>query len=288
MIRKRSTKAQQAALDEQILDVLGEDHPQSIRHIFYRLTNPRLPEPVDKTDAGYNRVQRRLVALRRSGSIPYNWISDSTRRGYHVPTFNGPGEFIRRYAGLYRAQMWTKDLPHIEVWAESRSIASVLEPVCKDLAVSLYPAAGFSSLTLPYEAAREIDRRERDRAVVLFVGDFDPAGVLIDGRVEAELREHLTTPLEFRRLAVNKAQIKELDLPTKLRKKTDRRRLDIEETVEAEAVPAAVMRELVRSTVESYLPAGALQAAKVAEESERKGLVTLGNDIDALGMDLFL
>ena len=67
----------------------------------------------------------------------------------------------------------------------------MLQTTCKELAVSLYPCGGFSSATLCYEAALEIDAADRARAVVLFLGDFDPAGVLIDGHVEAELRHHL-------------------------------------------------------------------------------------------------
>ena len=77
------------------------------------------------------------------------------------------------------------------------------------------------------------------------LGDFDPAGVLIDRHVEAELR----------RLAINPEQIAAFDLPEKPRKAGDRRRLDIEQTVEAEAMPAGEMRRLVREAVESYLPA---------------------------------
>ena len=292
--RNRATKAQQAALDQQIIDVLGEDHPQSVRHVFYRMTDPRLAEPVDKSDQGYQRVQRRCLALRRAGRIPYFWISDSTRRGYHVDTFNGPGDFIKRFAGLYRAQLWTANLPHVEVWCESRSLAGVLVDTCRSLAVSLYPSAGFTSATLAYEAAREIDRRKRERAVIFYVGDYDPAGVLIDLSIESELRSHLATPLAFNRLAVNELQIAELDLPTKPRKRdktgeaTDRRRLDIAETVEAEAIPAAVMRRMVREAVESYLPAGALHAAKVAEHSERDGLRALGKEIDEWGIESLL
>ena len=286
--RKRATKAEQSVLDDQILDVLGEDHPQSVRHVFYRMTDPRLPEPVDKTEHGYRRVQRRCLALRRNGSIPYGWISDATRRGYHVSTFDGPGDFIRRFAGLYRAELWTEDLPHVEVWVESRSLAGVLTDTCRDLAVSLYPAGGFTSATLAYEAALEIDRKDRDSAVVVYVGDFDPAGLLIDQAIKAELEKHLATPLELHRLAVNEDQIAEFDLPTKPRKATDRRRPDIAETVEAEALPAAIMRRMVREAVEAYLPPGALHAAKVAEHSEREGLRALGKEIDEWGLESVL
>ena len=38
--RIRSTNAQLEQLDRQILEVLAADHPQSIRHVFYRKTNP--------------------------------------------------------------------------------------------------------------------------------------------------------------------------------------------------------------------------------------------------------
>lgn len=286
--RRRPTREQQATLDSQIVAVLRVDHPQSVRHVFYRMTDPRLAEPVEKSEGGYRRVQRRCLALRRGGSIPYGWISDSTRRGYHVSTFANGGEFVEAYAGLYRATLWTEDLPHVEVWVESRSLAGVLERACQDLAVSLYPAGGFTSATLAYEAAREIDSETRDLAVVLYVGDFDPSGLLIDRAIEDELRSHLETPLEFRRLAINENQIAAFDLPTKPRKAGERRRPDIRETVEAEALPAATMRAMVRDAVESYLPEGALQVAKVAEESEREGLRALGEIIQDQGLDGFM
>jgi len=66
--RDRRTKAQIHQLDEQILAVLRDDHPQSIRHVYYRMTNPRLGEPVPKTDKGYKQVQYRCTVLRRNGS----------------------------------------------------------------------------------------------------------------------------------------------------------------------------------------------------------------------------
>jgi hypothetical protein len=43
-------------------------------------------------------------------------------------------------------------------------------------------------------------------------------------------------------------------------------------TVEAKAMPAHLFRELLRDRVEGLLPAGALQVAKAAEESEREHL----------------
>ena len=53
------------------------------------MTDPRLPEPVEKSDNGYRHVQDRCVKLRRSGRLPYHWIADMSRRGYFVRTFSG-------------------------------------------------------------------------------------------------------------------------------------------------------------------------------------------------------
>jgi hypothetical protein len=282
--RRRRTKGAVEQLELQILDVLEEDHPQSVRHVFYRLTDPRLPEPVDKTELGYRVVQNRLTLMRRSGDIPYGWISDATRRGYFTPTYANGADFLRRHIGAYRADLWALSDYHVEVWCESRSIAGVIQDDCQELAVSLFPCGGFSSITFAYEAAQamtpilwddEIDEINK-QGVIIYIGDYDPAGVLIDQSLEAELRRHLPEglglELEFVRLAITPEQIAIYDLPTKPRKDTDRRAQHVTETVEAEAMPAAILRGLLRCAIEVHLPEGALEVAKAAEESERAHL----------------
>lgn len=270
--RDRRTKARQAQLDRQIVAVLKEDHPQSLRHVFYRVTDPRLPEPVEKSDRGYRHVGNRVLALRRSGVLPYAWVSDATRRGFFVDTFNGAADFLSRVAGLYRADLWGTSAHYCEVWTESRSIAGMIETDCRELAVTLYPCGGFSSETLAFQAAECINNRGDNRPVTIFyIGDYDPAGVLIDRDIESKLRRHLSASveMEFVRLGITPEQIAEFQLPTKPRKETERRAQHVRHTVEAEAMPARVMRAILRSAVETLLPADALAVAKVAEQSER-------------------
>ena len=278
MTRRRRTKAQIAQLDDQIVAVLTEDNPQSVRHVFYRMTDPRLPEPVAKTDNGYQQVQSRITKLRRAGQVPYGWITDATRRGYHTITYEDGAEFLRRVHGLYRSDLWRTAETYVEVWCESRSLAGVIEADCEDLAVSLYPAGGFSSITLAFQAAEYINEATNfgeKPAHVIYLGDYDPAGVLIDRSIESELRQHLDgdVDLSLNRIAITTEQIDQYDLPTKPRKVSDLRALHITETVEAEAMPANIMRGLLRDSVEAFLPEGALEVAKVAEESEQAHLV---------------
>lgn len=66
-------------------------------------------------------------------------------------------------------------------------------------------------------------------------------------------------------------------MPTKPRKEGDKRSQHIEYTVEAEAMPAHVLRGILRGEVEALLPQNALEVAKVAERSERAHLARMAN-----------
>lgn len=271
--RERRTNARIATLDRQILAALEEDHPQSVRHLFYLMTDPRLSEPVEKSERGYRHVQRRMVQLRRDRRVPFNWITDATRRGYHTETYRDEAEFLRSMKGYYRADLWAQSDFYCEVWTESRSIAGVIENDCRELAVSLYPAGGFASITLAYQAAETINHYHAGRlAIIYYIGDYDPAGVLIDVTLENELKSHLSADVDlyFQRIAISEEQIRKYDLPTKPRKLSDRRAMHITETVEAEAMPANTLRNLLRTRVEELLPPQALHVARVEEQAARE------------------
>jgi hypothetical protein len=286
--RDRRTADRVAQLDAQILGVLREDHPQSVRHVFYRMTDPRLPESVEKSDRGYRHVQSRCVAMRRNGRLPYGWLSDSGRMGYFVDVFSGRADFVRRMAGMYRADLWADAECRCEVWCESRSIAGVILADCQELAVSLYPCGGFTSITFAHDVAQAMNAADDGRqTVVFYIGDHDPAGVLIDVALERELRTHLRPDvrMQFVRLGVTAEQVEEYDLPRKPRKESERRALHIDCAVEAEAMPASIMRALLRDAIEALLPPHALAVAKVAEESEREGLRWIARLEEIIGDD---
>jgi hypothetical protein len=283
--RTRRTAAQILQLNSQILEALEADHPQSVRHVFYLMNNERLSVSVDKTDRGYAQIIDRCVKLRRSGELPYSWISDDSRYAIHTPTYTNAVDFLRAVAWTFRAHIWQDAADYCQVWAESKSIAGVIENVCEELAVSLYPSSGFSSLSFAHGSALKINEEANDRPVTVFyIGDYDPAGVLIDVALERELREHLDYGIElnFQRIAITEEQIEEYDLPTKPRKQSDPRALHIQDTVEAEAMPAGILRQLVREQIEPLIPEGAIAAAKKIEEVEINRLLQLADELDDL------
>jgi hypothetical protein len=273
--RSRTTKAELLLLDAGIVETVRKHRPCSVRQAFYQMTDPRLPAFVEKSDKGYRKVQERCLKLRRSGRIKYKWIADMSRRAYRTNVFDDAFDFVERMSSLYRADLWRDADVVCEVWVESRSIASSIIDLCDRYAVNLYPCGGFSSVSFVYSAAAELNANNVGKPLVIFfIGDFDPAGVLIDVALERELRTHLDPgiKLDFRRIGINQEMVDEYDLPTKPRKIGDKRSLHVQYTVEAEALPANTLRSLLEAEIVALLPSMALEIARVAEESEKSHL----------------
>ena len=274
--RKRRTSGEVAALEAAILAILRRGQPSSVRNVFYRLV---VAGRVDKTEASYKQVIDRLGKMRTGGRVPYSWIVDSSRMGYHVPTFASIEEFQKRMANWYRSDIWSDVPQHVEVWCESRSLAGMLRTVCDELAISLYPTSGFPSMSQVWSAAQEMAATGKESAVLLYLGDYDPAGAHISEDLEAKLGMHLEghgMGLTFRRLAVNLDQIERYRLPTRPRKAGEKRKASMSETVEAEALEPETLRAMVHEAALAYLPPLALEAARIADESERAHIARLG------------
>ena len=186
--------------------------------------------------------------------------------------YAGLGEYAEVAASIYRRDYWGSTDTLVEVWCESLSLAGVLGGVCREYVVPLFPSGGFSSLSFTYQAATHIQESERAHAVILYVGDYDQAGVLIDKAIESRLRNFLASwggELTFHRLAVNDDQIDTMGLPTRPPKASDTRSPEVTRAVEAEAIPAPAMREIVASALQGLIPEQVLTVERLVEAQEQ-------------------
>ena len=69
-----------------------------------------------------NRCKAGWSKMRREGKVPYDWIADSSRLGFHTTEYADTEDFINSVARLYRKTLWTPDTRLVEVWCESRSL----------------------------------------------------------------------------------------------------------------------------------------------------------------------
>ncbi len=274
--RGRRPKKELEWLRYRLYLLTAEEHPATVRGIYYRAVSRGY---VPKDDAGYRLIQGQLLSMRRSGLLPWHWITDSSRIVRRRNRFKNMEEYAKWVQGNYRADYWTTSDVNIELWCEKDALAGVLIPVVVDeFGLELHISKGQSSASYVYEAARAIADDGRP-TIVYILSDFDPGGFRIAGKVDSEMREHLGIDydLTVRRIAVTPEQIRDWSLPTREVKKSDkqatafiRRYGDI--SCELDAIAPNTLRQLVRDHLESHMDPRRLRALKLAEEQEREGL----------------
>ena len=270
--RTRRTKAEIQTICEAIAEVLEEDHPQSVRHVYYRLSESPF-YLVPKDEKGYRTVQRKLLDLRVDVVVPWSWVSDGTRWRRVADSYDSPAEAVRATAEHYRRDLWRRTPVYVEVWCESDSMAGVLIDETDRYNVPLMVSRGFSSRSYLHQAANEIKAQHRP-AFLYYVGDWDRSGKLIPEVIERQLREFAPgAEIHFERLLVNPDQIHDWNLPTKPAKRSTHSRGFKGGTVEAEAIPAHITRRLVREAIEQHLDLREVEVLETAEESERAWLM---------------
>lgn len=270
----RRTKAQIAALREALYATLADEHPMTVRQVFYRLVSQGV---VAKTEQEYKGVVcRLLVQMRVAGDIPFGWIADNTRWMRKTRSYSSMEEALRLTAKTYRRALWDDQPVYVEVWTEKDALAGVLLDETDGWDVPLMVSRGFSSVTYLHEAAEAIAAQGKP-AFLYYFGDHDPSGVRIDRAIERRLREFAPdAEIHFERVAVLPDQIEAWGLPTRPTKRMDSRSKTFEgESVEVDAIPPNLLRQLVQVCISRHVDSHALTVLAAAERSERELLFDL-------------
>jgi hypothetical protein len=271
--RRRSTKAQVEQRRADLFDIVADMKPMTVRQVYYQATVAGI---IDKTEAGYNKVQTDLVQMRRDGALPYSWLADNTRWQRKPRTFNSVEHALTETARLYRKALWSDIAAYVEVWLEKDALAGVVAPVTATYDVPLMVARGYASLSFLHGAADYINDIDVP-TYIYHLGDFDPSGVNAGEKIEQTLREMApNAEIHFQRLAVNEGQISALSLPTRPTKATDTRAKNFGAvSVELDALRPDYLRSMVRSAIERHLPRDKFDVLMTAEASERELLASL-------------
>jgi hypothetical protein len=114
---ERLSKAQARELDRHLLAIAEQEKPTSVRGMYYVAMGAGL---IDKDAQGkrykYMRIQRRLLQMRRDGTMPYSWITDGSRTIYGYNRFADENHFSTYAANIYRKDYWLESAVRVEVW----------------------------------------------------------------------------------------------------------------------------------------------------------------------------
>jgi hypothetical protein len=277
--RSRATKDEVIRRRIDLLTIVADMKPMTVRQVFYQAT---VRNVVEKSEAGYNKVQTDLVQMRRSGVLPYDWLADNTRWQRRPRTYNGVQAALDDTARFYRKSLWADADAYVEIWLEKDALAGVIIPVTSMYDVPLMVARGYASLSFLHSAAEYIGEIDVPTYIYHF-GDFDPSGVNAGEKIEQTLREMAPeAEIHFERVAVTPEQIDQWNLPTRPTKISDSRSKGFGDiSVELDAIPPEELRELVQIVIEQHLPKRQFEILKAAEASEREIIRRLVGEIGA-------
>lgn len=262
--RRRRTDAIIEAIEDEIVRIVSDDHPMTLRHVFYRLAAIGM---IEKTDADYKTTGRYLLKLRREGRVPYAWISDNTRWRRKARRYPDLQTALAFTAQHYKRELFAAQNAYCELWCEKDAIAGLLIDETDAYDVSLMVARGFSSETFLYSAAREITRDGRP-AYLYLLTDLDPAGLRIAADVETRIRRMAPgADITVQRLGVTREQVLSWNLPTRPTKGSARDFAG--DSVDLDAIPPRRLRQLVRDALERHIDRELLERELRIEALER-------------------
>jgi hypothetical protein len=248
--------------------------PTSIRFLFYELVALKI---IEKQASGVLRPgavgQRRpdqdvidaITDLRESGSIPWNAIVDETRSLDDYTGWPTVAEGLGAYLNVIELDPWRGAAPLI--LTESRSLAGVLRALMREYRVKIAPTNGQTNGFLRNDVAPKI----RAATPVLYLGDWDFSGGHIEANTRRVLEQVCGRDLDWERLALTEAQVRDPVLNLAVIDKYDRRTKTTHPSVETEALSQQVIVDIVRNRLEALLPRS-LASVQEREDAERERL----------------
>lgn len=158
----------------------------TVRQLYYILIS-RFKYPA--TRAFYKRLDRYLTKIRRVNPEVHKKFIDPTRQ-FVLPALS---------------------YPPIEIWVEKDSIRNFIGKLAIKYRLSVQVLRGFASLTMYRKALQRA--RKRGVTMILYLGDFDPSGLLIEKLAQKEM-DHKQA-ITFHRVAITLEQIKRLKPPSR-------------------------------------------------------------------------
>lgn len=217
----------------------------TVRQLYYIVIS-RFKYPA--TRAFYKRMNRYLSKIRRVNPKVHKKFVDPTRQ-FVIPPL---------------------PYPRIEIWVEKDSIRNFIGKLASKYRLSIQVLRGFASLSMYRKALNRARRRQV--CLVLYLGDFDPSGLLIEKVAEEEMDHRLT--ISFVRLAITMEQIKRLRPPSRPVNLKDSRAKDYIEKYgdrcwEVEAIRPRTLYRLIKKGLEENVPPEFLAEAEARERAGR-------------------
>ncbi len=293
-----------AAADQIIAEYADAGILITLRQLYYRFVAAGL---IENTIRSYKRLASIVNDARLAGYIDWDAIVDRTRNSIISPHWETPARAMDAIVDQYRIDTWEGQEYRVEVWIEKDALASVFEPVTRELDVRLFPCRGYTSQSEMWAGAQRFREcyRNGQTPVVLHFGDHDPSGIdmsrdimdrskmflledlsidMDDGRLDEDFAESMQD-MKFHRIALNMDQVEEYQPPPNPAKATDSRfksyRAEFgSSSWELDALEPSVLAELIRDNVAKWRDDDLMEERVADQERGRELLKSARSSIE--------
>ena len=242
-------------------DLIVEDYQAqgfrlTLRQLYYQLVTRNI---VTNTERSYQNLSRMISDGRLAGLIDWDAIEDRIR----VPRIpfawaHGPRRYVAAHVEAYRLDRNEGQDYYIELWVEKDALAGVLAPIAEANDITLLVNRGYSSQSAMWESAERFIAARDKECILLYLGDLDPSGEDMVRDIRDRLNDVFGATVEVKKLAITPEQVAQYSPPPNPAKMSDSRAAGFVlrhgyESYEVDALPPAVLNQIVTDAIEGYV-----------------------------------
>lgn len=287
-IQYKEIRFQQKSLDliELVNQVVDEYSAQgyelTLRQVYYQLVARGY---IPNNERSYKNVGSLINDGRLAGLIDWHSVTDRTRNLRKESHWDNPADVIASARYSYNLDKWKGQPNYVEVWVEKDALVDIVGQACSPLDTPYFSCRGYTSQSEMWSAAQRFIRQEqREKRIIIHLGDHDPSGIDMTRDIQERL-ELFGADVYVKRVALTMNQIQTYNPPPNPTKITDSRASKYidqfgDESWELDALEPKVITDLIKKQVTMYRNDDIYRAVCDKESREKEELKMLERNYD--------
>lgn len=287
-IQYKEIRFQQKSLDliELVNQVVDEYSAQgyelTLRQVYYQLVARGY---IPNNERSYKNVGSLINDGRLAGLIDWHSVTDRTRNLRKAGHWENPADVIASARYSYNLDKWKGQPNYVEVWVEKDALVDIVGQACDPLDTPYFSCRGYTSQSEMWSAAQRFIRQEqREKRIIIHLGDHDPSGIDMTRDIQERL-ELFGADVYVKRVALTMNQIQTYNPPPNPAKITDSRVSKYinqfgDESWELDALEPKVITDLIKKQVTMYRNDDIYRAVCDKESREKEELKMLERNYD--------
>lgn len=270
-------------LVNQVVDEYSaQGYELTLRQVYYQLVARGY---IPNNERSYKNVGSLINDGRLAGLIDWHSVTDRTRNLRKESHWDNPADVIASARYSYNLDKWKGQPNYVEVWVEKDALVDIVGQACSPLDTPYFSCRGYTSQSEMWSAAQRFIRQEqREKRIIIHLGDHDPSGIDMTRDIQERL-ELFGADVYVKRVALTMNQIQTYNPPPNPAKITDSRASKYidqfgDESWELDALEPKVITDLIKKQVTMYRNDDIYRAVCDKESREKEELKMLERNYD--------